>query len=263
MEIQTTFSYAALPEETQTILARCEEEILSRLKRTAEDIVVIGQRLIEAKQALGHGKFQAWLNTAFDMTYRTAHQFMLVAEKFHSKSEIISLLPVTIIYQLAEPANEPIAEAVIAGNIAPTPEAIKPALAQAKQERATRLPESEGDEEEWENNNTVTLFPSEHTPMYPVLPSTPADVVIPTKGEVRAMYDALPPVSSDHLIFPRVLSQTLHAIDTVGSDEINAWLDVASPETIPDRLTDLHQIEQWCSDIRRLLTASSTLRILR
>jgi hypothetical protein len=36
------------------------------MKRTAQDIVDIGQKLIEVKQQLGRGNFEDWLKVGFD-----------------------------------------------------------------------------------------------------------------------------------------------------------------------------------------------------
>src|SRR4030043_525908 len=53
-------------------------------------IIENGKDLIEAKEKVGHGNFQKWVDLCFDQGYRTAHRWMLVAEKF--KSDTVSLL---------------------------------------------------------------------------------------------------------------------------------------------------------------------------
>ena len=40
-------------------------KIQGLMKRTAQGIIEIGQRLIEVKQTLGHGRFLEWLETEF------------------------------------------------------------------------------------------------------------------------------------------------------------------------------------------------------
>lgn len=59
-----------------------------RLKRAAEDVFVIGKNLIEAKAIVGHGHFGKFLKAEFEMTERTAQNFMRVAETF--KCETVS-----------------------------------------------------------------------------------------------------------------------------------------------------------------------------
>lgn len=107
------------------------QHIHARLKRTAEDIIAIGQDLLEVKARLGHGSFGKWLQSEFGMTDRHALNFMRVASRFGSKSEIISDLPITVLYELASPSMpETVVEMVEAGQIPAT----LPAIREAKQE---------------------------------------------------------------------------------------------------------------------------------
>jgi hypothetical protein len=65
------------------------------------------------------------------MTDRHARNFMYVDQRFGSKSEIISDLPVTVLYELAVPSTpETIVEEVITGTLPAT----IPAIREAKQE---------------------------------------------------------------------------------------------------------------------------------
>ncbi len=76
-----------------------------RLKRTAEDIIAIGQDLIDVKKDLDHGEFQNWLKAEFDMTDRQARRFMEVASRFGTRSDIMSDLTPTILYLIASPST--------------------------------------------------------------------------------------------------------------------------------------------------------------
>lgn len=80
-------------------------EIRQYLKQTAQNVFLIGQKLIEARGLLPHGKFEAWAEAETGLTIRTAQRFMSVARRFEGKGDIMSLLPPTVIYQLASPST--------------------------------------------------------------------------------------------------------------------------------------------------------------
>jgi hypothetical protein len=81
------------------------EEIRSELKNTSKSIIVIGEKLIEAKAEIARGDFTAWAEKETGLTYESARRFMRVAERFGGKTEIISVLPPTILYLLAAPST--------------------------------------------------------------------------------------------------------------------------------------------------------------
>jgi len=88
------------------------------MRRTAEDIVEIGQRLISIKEKLEHGYFLEWLETEFDGHRDTANKFMQVAREFGSlEMSKISTFEISALYKLAAPStpqaarNEAIARA--------------------------------------------------------------------------------------------------------------------------------------------------------
>jgi hypothetical protein len=80
------------------------ERIKLRLKRTAEDIIAIGQDLTLIKAELGHGHFLPWIEKHFEMKRHTAQNFMNVAERFGSNGEIFTISP-SILYELASPST--------------------------------------------------------------------------------------------------------------------------------------------------------------
>lgn len=55
--------------------------------QTAQNIIEVGKRLIAAKALVQHGHWQAWLNDNFQLTERTAQNFMKCSERF-GKNEI-------------------------------------------------------------------------------------------------------------------------------------------------------------------------------
>ena len=92
-------------EREDEYVIQATEEIRSRLRRTVEDIVIIGRTLIGVKERLGHGRFGEWLDAEFGWTDRAAQRFMQVASRF--KSDIMSDLSITptALYLLAAPST--------------------------------------------------------------------------------------------------------------------------------------------------------------
>ncbi len=79
-------------------------EIKSLMKRAAQDIIDIGQKLIEVKARLPYGRFGGWLRAEFEWGIHTARNFMRVAEEFGDK-EKISLFAPSALYLLAAPST--------------------------------------------------------------------------------------------------------------------------------------------------------------
>ena len=133
------------------------ERIRTRLKRTAEDIVAIGQDLIVAKKIVGHGQFEIWVHTEFGMSPETAQNFMHVAERFGRESGIIPELPATILYLLAAPSTpEAVVEQVTSGDVAPKVKDVQGAIKAAKEEAKKAKQEAEQVKQElWVTQNTA------------------------------------------------------------------------------------------------------------
>ncbi len=98
-------SYEPIPPEDAAFIAAASERIRLRLKRSSEDIIEIGKDLAEVKKRLNHGQFGFWLENEFEMTDRTARNFIRVAKRFGDKSEIISDFKPTILCELAAPST--------------------------------------------------------------------------------------------------------------------------------------------------------------
>jgi hypothetical protein len=80
------------------------DRIPERVKNTVEDIIEVGNDLLDVKEALPHGQFLPWLKAGFGWSERSAQNFMSVAEKF--KSAKIADLPIqpSAAYFLAAPS---------------------------------------------------------------------------------------------------------------------------------------------------------------
>ncbi len=99
------FDYASLDAETTQFIQQQTGEIRMLMKRTAQGIVEIGQRLIEVKEKLGHGKFEDWLEAEFDWTQMTATRFMNVAKQFKSHNLLDWSVAPSALYILAAPST--------------------------------------------------------------------------------------------------------------------------------------------------------------
>jgi hypothetical protein len=98
------FDYASLQPETRAAVQRYTVEIKALMKRAAQDIIEIGQRLIEVKARLEHGHFGIWLAAEFDWSDQTALNFMNVARRFASIPNGLEFAP-RALYLLAAPST--------------------------------------------------------------------------------------------------------------------------------------------------------------
>lgn len=85
------------------VLQGITNRINTRMKRIAEDIIVIGSELISAKKFLKHGEFGVWLKAEFDWSDETALRYMRVAERFSDIPQIVGFAP-SVLYMLASPS---------------------------------------------------------------------------------------------------------------------------------------------------------------
>ncbi len=152
IEQHSLFDYSALDTDTRTFVQERAQAIHARLKRTAEDIIAIGQDLIDVKQDLDHGQFESWLKTEFDMSYDTALNFMQVAKKFGDRPELkngnFPFLSVSVLYALAAPSTpDTVIDMVKAGKIPPTIPAIREAKREVQDGAQETIPAQQAIEE--------------------------------------------------------------------------------------------------------------------
>jgi phage N-6-adenine-methyltransferase len=98
--------YAGLDLETRIVVRQRTGEIKALMQRTAQDLIEIGQKLVEVKARLGHGLFGVWLQAEFEWSERTAQRYMSVAQAF--KSDTVSVLAnaeAKALYLLAAPST--------------------------------------------------------------------------------------------------------------------------------------------------------------
>ncbi len=76
------FDYSLLDETTRDSVRQQTDALHAIARRTAHDIIEIGQRLNAVKAQVGHGNFGPWLRAEFGWSQDTAGRFMAVAQRF-------------------------------------------------------------------------------------------------------------------------------------------------------------------------------------
>lgn len=83
-QVHQSFEYASLDNRTLALVLQNTNDIKKLMRRTCEDIIRIGQKLIEVEEFLGHGKFISWLKLEFDSSVSIAKKYMQVGKQFKS-----------------------------------------------------------------------------------------------------------------------------------------------------------------------------------
>jgi hypothetical protein len=93
--------------EPETALDQIVARLRTALKRESENVIEIGNLLVECREHVPHGDWQAWLAGNFALSYRTAHRYENAAEyvagklKSDTVADFANLSP-TVLYRLAE-----------------------------------------------------------------------------------------------------------------------------------------------------------------
>ena len=102
----THFNYEILSPQQRTIVQNCTGEIKERLRRTAQDVWEVGQKLAEVRAQLEHGQFEGWLSAEFGWSRRTAYNFINVYEAFSDSTNFAQLdIATSALYKLAAPST--------------------------------------------------------------------------------------------------------------------------------------------------------------
>jgi hypothetical protein len=104
-DLKRVFDYSALDTEARIVVQQKTSEIKTVMRRTTQDIIDIGTKLIEVKNRLGHGNFGSWLDVEFGWTDRTARKFMQVAEVFKTESGSDLNIGAKALYLLSAPST--------------------------------------------------------------------------------------------------------------------------------------------------------------
>jgi len=166
--VRQNFDYSTLDATTSQFVQQQTGEIRALMKRTAQDIIEVGQKLTEVKKKLGHGRFRDWLRSEFQWSVSAATRFMQVSEQFQFINLSNLDLAPSALYELAAPST-PEAAREEALSRAKTGESITHKAAQTiKQKYATpptkpkREPESE----------PASQLPSPTSTPAPILPQS-------------------------------------------------------------------------------------------
>ncbi|MGH1589596.1 DUF3102 domain-containing protein [Methylobacterium phyllosphaerae] len=109
------FPYDSLQPKTADALREGADRIRKLTTSVTERLFAIGAELLRAKIHLGHGRFCAWVAAEFGWTERTAQRYMQATEVLGPKSDTVSVLEPTAIYQLsAKSTPEKVREAIVA-----------------------------------------------------------------------------------------------------------------------------------------------------
>jgi hypothetical protein len=122
--LEQPVDYSDLDEETREFLTRKTHEIHGLMRRTAEEIIMIGENLLMVQQRLPEMKFSAWLRAEFDFSRQSAYNFMRVANKLGGSGKTVLQLPAKVLYELAS-SSWTIIEQVETGHLSPTLDAIR------------------------------------------------------------------------------------------------------------------------------------------
>ncbi|ARV58874.1 hypothetical protein BZZ01_09725 [Nostocales cyanobacterium HT-58-2] len=109
----SNFDYGTLDTETRMLIHQCTNEIKSLMRRSSQDIIDIGQKLIEVKQCLGHGRFLKWLKSEFDWSISSATKFMQVWEELRFVDFTNMNINASALYLIAAPSTSKEARAEV------------------------------------------------------------------------------------------------------------------------------------------------------
>ncbi len=105
-QILNKFNYNTLDLKQRSIIEQRTEEIKERLKRSAQDIWEIGQKIFEVRSQLEYGNFDSWLKAEFGWSRRTAYNFIKVYEAFPERATVAQLsIAASALYQLSSPST--------------------------------------------------------------------------------------------------------------------------------------------------------------
>lgn len=92
--------------KASTRLDQIARNINVRLNRAAEDVMYIGERLLEARSLVPHGGWEDWVDTNLDISVRTAQRWMTIARHF-AQSDILAFLKPAHLVMLASSSVPP------------------------------------------------------------------------------------------------------------------------------------------------------------
>ncbi|ACB52417.1 unknown [Crocosphaera subtropica ATCC 51142] len=106
LEPITSFDYEALEREQGQTIQQLTQEIRDCLRRSAQDIWEIGQKLADVRDRLKYGQFDTWLKVEFGWSRRTAYNFISVYQTFGERANLAQVdIATSALYLLAAPST--------------------------------------------------------------------------------------------------------------------------------------------------------------
>ena len=104
--ISALFDYDSLDVSQRSIIQQRTGEIRERLRRSAQDVWEIGEKLSDVRSRLQYGQFLTWLKAEFGWSQRTAYNFIKVYETFGDRFANLAKVDIatSLLYQLASPS---------------------------------------------------------------------------------------------------------------------------------------------------------------
>jgi hypothetical protein len=110
------FDYSELEPEVVEEARAAAGRIRKRIQAAKLGMLEVGRELLNMKEKLKHGAFGKWIRAEFDMTDRTAQNYMSVARELSGNPEIVSYFPPTTTYRLvAKSVPSDVRKAIIDG----------------------------------------------------------------------------------------------------------------------------------------------------
>ncbi|HHP7244071.1 MAG TPA: DUF3102 domain-containing protein [Elainellaceae cyanobacterium] len=106
IQIAVSFDYGILAPDQRFIVQQRTGQIREQLRRSAQDIWEIGQKLVEVRDCLKYGQFNTWLKAEFGWSRRTAYNFINVYETFQDSANLAQVdIATSVLYLLAAPST--------------------------------------------------------------------------------------------------------------------------------------------------------------
>lgn len=106
MDQLVLFDYNTLDTETRIVAQQRAVEIKDLMRNTAENIMRVGEKLLEVQVKLGDGRFDAWLEAEFKWSRRTAYNFIGVFKEFRDHANFAQIdIATSALYLIAAPST--------------------------------------------------------------------------------------------------------------------------------------------------------------
>ncbi len=104
--VTALFDYDSLEAVHRSVVQQRTGEIRERLRRSAQDVWEIGQKLSDVRSRLQYGQFLTWIKAEFGWSQRTAYNFINVYETFGDRFANLAKVNIatSLLYQLASPS---------------------------------------------------------------------------------------------------------------------------------------------------------------